>query len=1201
MDSLISPTLEIDATDKQPHDLHPSSRVRLRLDQHRAVSRDLLKTTAAHAPTKILRHAASIYHAKISSPYSSRPSTLSSPTKGSASSSTSVPTSTLSSPKSAANNRFVEACEEKGGKRVQTCNRPFSAPRVQRRMVDAEAVVDGEIFSKHAFQSLSITRPHSASIQRTDQPRSLDMRIQARVMRSPELSVENSSAGMQMSQHVLQGEIGSKDLCKADDLVHQEDVGICQKTETLKQSLGEIQYITGEQQKGYTGHQGLSVEESIGEDDIYDYRDSRDDAPSKSSLDITAQRARSEDRQKNSVNEFGWSHQKSESENFEPPIETQNPEMEQTKLLKRERPKSAPLTTQSKSKESPFRLYLQPSYSRTDSSQTCRPSTASSSRKPTQNPKSPGQPETIHRTTSPSYDRPLTDAANDWWREFINQKREEREKLLWKAYCPQATETVLSRQRRAHTSKSRDDTQQKKAPTVDYAKRYLLMLQKIAQEFKEKQIEKENERIAEIEQRNRLKSKVSSLFMQIHSEQVSASPAIVHAQRPTQIDSPPKKQLSSEERQKINESILKRQAEHIQGILAQRKEEQDRLLQTEQKRQKSIVKMREVAANSILISGRRDSDSDFSERTGLRSQTEDSVIKRRSLAIANCKIFHVQQGYEEIRSELLSRGWIENKDSKTAIFDFLWTVYSTSIDFRQLEKHQIVNHFEGSEALTTKLGLAKSLRQLPWLESQDISQFYPRCYDLSDKAELHAFKDDYHYTLAESLLKKFVEADGCVEKVVTFDHEVPEKIVTHKKASKLPLYVIHLALRACRFRLRLIELEGSIIDDLSPFDLCHGVLPLSQQDWDVLCTLVVSRFSISTAMCQSLFRCIDETASLVKVTSDLPKDAFDFSEKDDEKNMYALSNYVLQQLSAKTKQFSMNGSRGIWIIKPSGSSKGCGIKCAQDIRVILQGKNENARVVQKYLERPFLVNRHKVDFRQWVLVTSWDPLVIWFYHDCVLRFASEPYDPDEFQNRFIHLCNYSVQKHSGAGGSDSCPLAWTSQQFLSHLSESGRDSRLWFSKTRPEMKDIVIWAFRCSQDFVKHRQNSFALYGVDFLMDENWCPWLLEVNSSPGLRACPELSKQMLRDIVKVVIDLPKSGAMVELSHRPRWEREMDCDIQANQTAPHDGNTSISGGWELIFQDENQPEMNMTSNFDIQIEGRKVDLGRPRKKIANSK
>lgn len=66
------------------------------------------------------------------------------------------------------------------------------------------------------------------------------------------------------------------------------------------------------------------------------------------------------------------------------------------------------------------------------------------------------------------------------------------------------------------------------------------------------------------------------------------------------------------------------------------------------------------------------------------------------------------------------------------------------------------------------------------------------------------------------------------------------------------------------------------------------------------------------------------------------------------------------------------GTENSWIIKPTGVSRGTGIYIESDFKKLLsQENNHNGKIVQKYIEKPFLLSdRRKFDLRQWVLVRS---------------------------------------------------------------------------------------------------------------------------------------------------------------------------------------------------------------------------------------
>lgn len=73
---------------------------------------------------------------------------------------------------------------------------------------------------------------------------------------------------------------------------------------------------------------------------------------------------------------------------------------------------------------------------------------------------------------------------------------------------------------------------------------------------------------------------------------------------------------------------------------------------------------------------------------------------------------------------------------------------------------------------------------------------------------------------------------------------------------------------------------------------------------------------------------------------------------------------------------------------------------------------ESQWIAQKYIENPLIIERRKFDIRQWVIATNFNPLTVWFYDECYIRFSAADYDAKEIGNKFIHLCNNSIGAYS---------------------------------------------------------------------------------------------------------------------------------------------------------------------------------------------
>ena len=136
----------------------------------------------------------------------------------------------------------------------------------------------------------------------------------------------------------------------------------------------------------------------------------------------------------------------------------------------------------------------------------------------------------------------------------------------------------------------------------------------------------------------------------------------------------------------------------------------------------------------------------------------------------------------------------------------------------------------------------------------------------------------------------------------------------------------------------------------------------------------------------------------------------------------------------------LNGYRNMWMLKPAGLSRGRGIQVFNSLNEIMgyTRHKEQQWVIQKYIENPLIIHDRKFDIRQWVLVTDWNPLTIWFYNECYIRFSAKKYDPNVLGNKFIHLCNNSINKHSKGKDYDHDDeigegLMWDNEEFQEWL------------------------------------------------------------------------------------------------------------------------------------------------------------------------
>ncbi|XP_070106300.1 tubulin polyglutamylase TTLL5 isoform X27 [Equus caballus] len=227
---------------------------------------------------------------------------------------------------------------------------------------------------------------------------------------------------------------------------------------------------------------------------------------------------------------------------------------------------------------------------------------------------------------------------------------------------------------------------------------------------------------------------------------------------------------------------------------------------------------------------------------------------------------------------------------------------------------------------------------------------------------------------------------------------------------------------------------------------------------------------------------------------------------------------------------SYSKDRGPWIVKPVASSRGRGVYLINNPNQISLEENI---LVSRYINNPLLIDDFKFDVRLYVLVTSYDPLVIYLYEEGLARFATVRYDQGakNIRNQFMHLTNYSVNKKSGDYVSCDDPEVedygnkWSMSAMLRYLKQEGRDTTALMAHVEDLIIKTIISAelaiATACKTFVPHRSSCFELYGFDVLIDSSLKPWLLEVNLSPSL-ACDapldlKIKASMISDMFTVV------------------------------------------------------------------------------------
>ena len=141
-----------------------------------------------------------------------------------------------------------------------------------------------------------------------------------------------------------------------------------------------------------------------------------------------------------------------------------------------------------------------------------------------------------------------------------------------------------------------------------------------------------------------------------------------------------------------------------------------------------------------------------------------------------------------------------------------------------------------------------------------------------------------------------------------------------------------------------------------------------------------------------------------------------------------------------------------------------------------------------------------------------------------LKVSSINYDLDS-NNSFIHITNYSLQKFNKFFSKYEKGNEVSFETFQQYINETYKKNINFKEIIYPQFIEIIKHTIKCSKNLINiyNRQNCFELMGYDFLIDEDFNAFLIEINSNPGLEISSEIIKmlvpRMIDDALRLTVD----------------------------------------------------------------------------------
>ena len=151
---------------------------------------------------------------------------------------------------------------------------------------------------------------------------------------------------------------------------------------------------------------------------------------------------------------------------------------------------------------------------------------------------------------------------------------------------------------------------------------------------------------------------------------------------------------------------------------------------------------------------------------------------------------------------------------------------------------------------------------------------------------------------------------------------------------------------------------------------------------------------------------------------------------------------------------------------------------------------------------------------------------MYIYDEGYLRTSCREFSINNLANKFVHLTNDAVQKRCEEYGKFEPGNKLSYNEFQQFIDKNYPDLNICFERDiLSQMNKMTTDIFRACHGKLdpKRRLHCMEVFGLDFMIDDEFKPYLIEVNTNPCLElSCPLLARlipNMLENSLKISLD----------------------------------------------------------------------------------